>query len=101
MVVTGLNTRSRYVTPCSLRTSRMLASVKISAKGSPSLRAKRARTASKLVMELFSPSWVEVVGTPVRGKDLGTRERPGDERQSQESTPKRPLLWYRCDQVGR
>ena len=38
MVVTGLNTRSRYLTPCSLRTSRMLASVKTSANGRPSLR---------------------------------------------------------------
>ena len=36
-----------------------------------------------------------------RGKHLGTRERPGDERQSQEPTPKWPLLWYRCGQVGR
>src|SRR6516162_6117076 len=54
MVVTGLNKRSRYWTPCSLRTSWMLGSVKTSAKGSPVLRAKRARTASRFVME--SPS---------------------------------------------
>lgn len=43
--------QARNGTPCSLRTSRILASVKMSAKGSPSLRAKRARTASKLDME--------------------------------------------------
>ncbi len=49
--LTELNTRFRYLTPCSLRTSRMLASVKMSANGSPSLRAKRARTASRLVIE--------------------------------------------------
>ena len=53
-VVTGVNTRSRNVTPCSWRTSRMLAAVKTSAKGSPALRAKRARTAFKLVMEPLS-----------------------------------------------
>ena len=35
MVVTGLNTRSRYWTPCSLRTSRILASVKMSDEREP------------------------------------------------------------------
>ena len=51
MVVTGLNSRSRYLTPCSSRASRMLASVRTSANGSPWLRAKRARNRSKLVMD--------------------------------------------------
>ena len=41
MVVTGLKTRSRYLMPCSLRASRMLSSLKESAKGSPWPRAKR------------------------------------------------------------
>src|SRR5262249_42433921 len=63
MVVAGPNTRSRYSTPCSVRTSMMLASVKTSANGSPSLRAKRARTASRLGIE--SPS-------AFRGGVLGT-----------------------------
>jgi hypothetical protein len=51
MVVTGLNSLSRYRTPCSLRASRMLAWVKESAKGSPWSRAKRARTSSRVVIE--------------------------------------------------
>jgi hypothetical protein len=51
MVVIGPNTRSRYSTWCSSRTSRMLASVKTSANGSPWLLVKRARTVSKLVMD--------------------------------------------------
>ena len=50
MVVTGLNTRSRYLMPCSLRASRMLVSLKESAKGSPWSRAKRARTSFRVVM---------------------------------------------------
>src|SRR5262249_2764191 len=50
MVVTGLNSLSRYVTACSLRASRMLRSLKESAKGSPWSRAKRARTSCKVVM---------------------------------------------------
>lgn len=50
MVVAGLNSRSRYWTPCLSRASRMLNSVRASAKGSPWPRAKRARTSSKVVM---------------------------------------------------
>ena len=61
MVVTGLKTRSRYFMPWSLRTSRMLASVKTSAKGNPVLRAKRARTASRFVIELPSVSFKVVI----------------------------------------
>ena len=38
MVVTGLNTRSRYRTPCSSRASWIRASVRTSANGRPSLR---------------------------------------------------------------
>src|SRR5262249_33797625 len=49
-VVTGLNSRSRYWTPCWLRASRRLGSLKDSAKGSPWSRAKRARTSSRVVM---------------------------------------------------
>src|SRR5262245_26801456 len=49
-VVAGPNTRSRYSTPCSSSTSRMLAWVKTSANGRPWSRAKRARTASREVM---------------------------------------------------
>src|SRR4051794_16429946 len=50
VVVTGLKTRSRYRTPCSSRASWMRDSVRTSAEGSPSLRAKRARSWSMRVM---------------------------------------------------
>src|SRR5262249_24660652 len=50
MVVTGLNSRSRYLTPCSLRASRMLAWVKESANGSPWSRANRARTSCRFII---------------------------------------------------
>src|SRR5262249_28825418 len=60
MVVTGLNRRSRYWTPCSLRASRTLRSLKESAKGSPWSRAKRARTSCKVVMVGSQRSWAEV-----------------------------------------
>src|SRR5262245_796116 len=59
MVVTGLNRRSRYRTPCSSRASRMLRWVKESAKGSPWSRAKRARTSSRLVMGGLKRLWCE------------------------------------------
>jgi hypothetical protein len=49
MVVAGLNSPSRYWTPCSLRASRMLRWLKESAKGSPWSRAKRARTSDRVV----------------------------------------------------
>src|SRR5262245_15081405 len=49
-VVTGLKTRSRYVTPCSSRASWIRASVRTSANARPSLRAKRARSRSRLVL---------------------------------------------------
>jgi hypothetical protein len=48
MVETGLNTRSRNWTPCSLRTPTMLASVKACASECAAWHAKRARTVSKL-----------------------------------------------------
>src|SRR5947209_15699109 len=63
MVVTGLNSLSRNWTPCWLRASRMLDSVKESAKGSPWSRAKRARTSSRVVMRESQRSWAEVVRT--------------------------------------
>src|SRR5262249_56723696 len=49
-VLTGLNSLSRNGTPCSSRASRMLSSLKESAKGSPWSRAKRARTSSRVVI---------------------------------------------------
>src|SRR4051812_31130041 len=51
MVVAGPNTRSRYLTWCSLSTPKMLASVRTPANGSPWFCANRARTVSKLVIE--------------------------------------------------
>src|SRR5260370_24548681 len=50
IVVTGLNTRSRYLIPCSLRAARMLRSLKESANGRPWSRAKRARTSFRVVI---------------------------------------------------
>src|SRR6516165_2588791 len=50
MVVTGLNRRLRNGTPCSLSASRMLSSLKESAKGSPWSRAKRARTSCRFII---------------------------------------------------
>src|SRR6516162_5777961 len=72
MVVVGLKTRSLYLMLWSWSTSRILASVKTLAKGSPVLRATRARTALRFVMELLSVSSTVVIA------DLGStgpRER--------------------------
>src|SRR5262249_1692212 len=51
MVVAGVKTRSQYVTPCSSRASRMRGSVRTSANGRPSWRAKRARSCSRLILD--------------------------------------------------
>src|SRR5262249_23150599 len=63
IVVTGLNRRSRYWTPCSLRASRILRSLQESAKSKPWSRAKRARTSCKVVMVGSQRSWAEVART--------------------------------------
>src|SRR5207244_3491257 len=56
VVATGPNARPRHPTPRLPRTSRVRTSVRTSASGGPRLRAKRARTACKLVMNRFGTS---------------------------------------------
>src|SRR5262249_21187080 len=83
-VVTGLNSRSRYLTPCSLRASRMLISLKESAKGSPWSRAKRARTSSRVVRGGLKGLWCEWGGprkrrggpSPGKGRTSSNRLPP-------------------------
>src|SRR5262249_39857389 len=81
MVVTGLNSRSRSWTPYSWRASRMLGSLRESAKGSPWSRAKRARTSSRVVMGV-SNVWGgrgaesgSAAAGPVRTPDKGRTSR--------------------------
>src|SRR5262249_54765639 len=71
MGLTGLNSLSRYSTSCSARTSRMLAWVRTSANGSPWSRAKRARTASSLVIEWPSASGIKVVSAALSSAATG------------------------------
>src|SRR5262249_22434285 len=63
VVVPGRNRRSRYWTPCSWRASRMLRSLKESAKGNPWSRAKRARTSWRVVMVGSQRSWAGMART--------------------------------------
>src|SRR5262249_5388241 len=72
-VVAGLNSLSRYLTPCSLSGSRMLDSLKDSEKGSPWSRAKRARISCRLVIYGFKIFLIGV--TRSRGK--ARRAQPG------------------------
>src|SRR5262245_27323544 len=79
MVVTGLNSRSRNVTPCSLSASRMRDSVKESAKGKPRSRAKRARTSSSVII-----GDLKCLGHGA-GQEARSRARTGRRRPEQES----------------
>src|SRR5215813_11350016 len=82
MVVTGLNRRSRYWTPCSWRASRMLCSLKESAKGSPWSRAKRARTSCRVII-----GDLECQGMSGRAPEARRRDQPGRSKRERESHP--------------
>src|SRR3974377_1167258 len=80
MVVTGPNTLSRYLKSCTLRASRMLVSLKESAKGSPWSRAKRARTSFKVVIGESQKSRVEVERTREASRRTPVRTRVAQTR---------------------